>query len=311
MAMLKITLRHLEFLHALIDTGHFGKAADRMNVTQPALSLKIKELEDHFGAPLIDRAQRPYKPTSFGYDIWQSSQVILADMHALEQMAQRRRGTQGPLRIGMIPTIAPYLLPQALKHTGRDLPNLELHLREAQTEHLLEELDAGILDACVIATPVDHGQYAEFPLIADRFVLAIDKDTAKRAGLKNGHVTLADLLTLRLLLLEDGHCLREQTMQFCQITPKDTLRRLGASSLQTLARLVAHGHGATLLPELSLETAASEHLTLLRLTGPEPERDLRLICRRAMEQALDLGALAATLRKAAHETIRANAKLIG
>lgn len=307
--MLKITLRHLEFLNALIDTGHFGHAADRLGVTQPALSLKIKELEDHFGAPLIDRTQRPFKPTSLGRDVAQQSHAIIANLAALERQAHRARGQEGPFKLGIIPTIAPYLLPQALELLETNIPNLDVHIREGQTHQLLQELDSGLLDAAVIATATDPSQYAEFELFQDHFILAITKTQADALGLRSGHVSSADLSQLRMLLLENGHCLRDQTLQFCKLPPHDTLVKLGASSLFTLSRLVARGHGATLLPELSLEASASDKNTVfLRLAAPEPARTIRLICRRTMHDTMALDDLMKTLRVAGERTIAQNAR---
>ncbi|MBL4813578.1 MAG: LysR family transcriptional regulator, partial [Rhodobacteraceae bacterium] len=267
------TLRHLEFFAALCDKGHFGLAAAACNVSQPALSVKIREFEELLGSPLIDRSARPFSVTPFGADILQRAQDILSQMNALEASARFVRGLEGPFRLGIIPTIAPYLLPGALGLVQQKLPALELQLREAMTDDLLDELQAGALDACILATEVETPDLVQMPLFTDRFYLAMQEQQATELGLKDGHILPKDLEPLKLLLLAEGHCLRGQTAGICQMSSKETLDQVGASSLMTLAGLAASGYGVTLLPQIAVDAQVMQSgLAVMRLAAPEPER---------------------------------------
>ncbi len=294
-----LSLRHLQYFEALCDTGHFGQAAAQVHVTQPALSVTIRELEDHLGCALIDRSERPFKPTPYGREVYERAKGILGEVDALETSARYRRGLEGPFRLGVIPTVAPYLLPPALELIQKRLPALDLHIREATTDVLIEEQANGQLDACVLASPVDPEQFQQQTLFHDRFLLALQSTKAHELGLRDSHIELSDMVPLRLLLLSEGHCLREQTQDLCRFASQETLNQIGASSLHTLAGLAASGYGATLLPEIALdETLLRGPLTVLRLASPEPDRVISLISRRALRHSLDLGPLTAILAEA-------------
>ncbi|MDR6263654.1 MULTISPECIES: LysR substrate-binding domain-containing protein [Rhodobacterales] len=285
---MKISLRHLSYFRALCQHGHFGHAADAANVSQPALSVKIQELEDILQAPLIDRTTRPFRPTPYGNRILDRANRILADVQALEDSAQLRRGVEGPFALGVIPTVAPYLLPAAIPLIQSRLPQLDLQIREGTTDELLDELDQGKLDACVIATEVQSDKLQQTDLFADRFLLAIQAKQADALGLKDCQIALSDIAPLKLLLLSEGHCLRDQAKSFCQYATQETLNQIGASSLQTLAGLAAAGYGATLIPEIAFQdTEFKGPLAVLRIAPPEPERNISFVTKIHMEKTMD------------------------
>lgn len=301
---MKITIRHLHYFVALCQHGHFGLAAQSINVTQPALSVAIKELEEIIGTSLIDRESRPFQPTSHGREVLQKARKILTDVEVLEQTAGGQRGREGSFDLGVIPTVAPYLLPKALELIQAQLPNLELRIREAQTELLLAELEANQLDACILATPSPNASHKEQVLFRDRFVLALRREQANELGLKDRKIELSDMAPLKLLLLSEGHCLREQAQDLCRFATQEVLNQIGASSLQTLAGLATSGYGATLLPEIALDdTLLSGPLAILRLAAPEPDRVISLVSKAHPKAALDLEPLANALSQAGRQCV--------
>ncbi len=296
---MKISLRHLYYFQTLCEYGHFGQAADVAAISQPALSVKIKELEAILGAPLIDRSIRPYAPTPFGTDILARAGSILAQVTDLQNSARLQRGHEGRFNLGIIPTVAPYLLPIALPMIQAQLPDLDLRVREATTDELLTELETGQLDACILATDTDNPNLADQPLFKDRFLLAIHEDQAKALHMRSGHISLKDVSALKLLLLSEGHCFRDQTIGICRYATTETLNQIGASSLQTLLGLTAGGYGATLLPEIAVDAGlAALPIKVLRLAAPEPDRTICLVSKSNLKGAMELGQLADVLSKA-------------
>ncbi len=308
---MKLSLRHLAYFDAFCAVGHFGQAADTTHVSQPALSIKIRELEEILGTPLIDRSSRPFQPTPFGHEVLKRSRSIIAQVEELEATARYQRGLEGPFRLGAIPTIAPYLLPTALQTVRRKLPALELQILEATTDNLLEELEHGRLDACILATPVPNSNYVQNPLFSDRFVLALNADQASELGFCDGQIKLDHMPPLKLLLLSDGHCLREQTRDLCRFASEESLNQIGSSSLQTVMGLSASGYGVTLLPELSLdETVLDGDLAALRLATPEPDREISLVTKSCLEDAMDVGPLTEVLSETGKARISRLRKLM-
>lgn len=303
---MKMSLRHLNYFQSLCEHGHFGRAAAAAHVSQPALSVKIKEMEDILGSALIDRGARPISPTPFGADILARAKIILNDVHDLENAARLHRGLQGRFSLGVIPTVAPYLLPSAIAKIQSDLPDLDLHLREAQTDILLDELQNGLLDACVIATEVFDHNLRQRHLFDDRFMLAIKSDQAKSMYLTDGEIQLTDMAPLKLLLLSEGHCLRDQAQSLCRYASQETLNQIGASSLLTLTQLAAGGYGATLLPELAYDAShQNDNLAVLRLADPQPDRKISLVTKRNLDRAMDITRIADILSSAGQEKTRA------
>ncbi|MCJ8141282.1 LysR substrate-binding domain-containing protein [Falsirhodobacter halotolerans] len=266
-----LTLKHLGYFLALSRERHFGRAADVANVTQPALSMQIRDLEDRLGCALIERG-REIRLTPAGRSVAERAARILAEVADIEAMA-RRKTLGGRINVGFIPTVAPYILPHLLPKL-----TLELGVHEAQTHALLTKLADGSLDAAVIATPPPPGLHGR-PLFEDRFLLAGNR--RRMAGLSARIEALrpAHLDPDHLLLLDEGHCLADQALAVCGLGREESRLALGASSLSTLSGLVAQGMGLTFLPEISIavETAAQPAIRLARFADPQPSRQIMLV----------------------------------
>lgn len=275
-----ITLRQLRYLTALADERHFGRAAAAANVSQPALSVQIRELEAALGASLVERGSREAVITPTGREVVRRARRILEEVREIEQAARWDRGLAGRLRIGVIPTVAPYLLPAALPALRARNLSLDLGVREAQTERLLEEVRAGALDAAVVATAAPAPDLVAVGLFDDRFLLA---GSPARLAALGGAQHPEDMEPNQLLLLDDGHCLADQALAVCAVDRARTRMDLRAASLTTLCRLVSEGFGLTLLPEIALRTecAAAPRLRTARFADPEPRRTVALV-RRAL-----------------------------
>ena len=271
------TLRQLRYFAALARHCHFGHAAEACGVSQPALSLQIKELEDIMGAPLVDRSARQVAVTPLGQSLVDRLGDIL---HAVDELSDMARASQedliGKLRIGVIPTVAPYLLPTTIAAIAAKHPGLHLHVRETLTPKLIDELAEGRLDAAIMALPVSEAQFAEIPLFDEDFVLIRPDSDADEPVPDPQH-----LREMRLLLLEEGHCFRDQALAFCSIQPALTSDSLDASSLTTLVQLVGAGVGVTLLPEMAIkvETQAAP-VSTARFPDPAPHRTIGMVWRK-------------------------------
>jgi LysR family hydrogen peroxide-inducible transcriptional activator len=278
---MRITLRQLRFLTALAEERHFGRAAAAVSVSQPALSVQIRELEAALGARLIERGPRGVVVTPTGREVLARARRILGEVREIEQAARWDRGLGGRLRLGVIPTVAPYLLPSALPRLRARNLSLDLGVREAQTDRLLEEVREGALDAAVVALPLEAAGLAAAALFEDRFLLA--GSPARLAALAGGAAALRpeDMEAGQLLLLDDGHCLAGQTLAACAVDRSQVRMDLRAASLATLCRLVSEGFGLTFLPELAVraERRAAPGLALLRFAEPEPRRTVGLVRR--------------------------------
>jgi LysR family hydrogen peroxide-inducible transcriptional activator len=296
---MEITLRQLKYLIALAEEGHFGRAAARAHVSQPALSVQIRALEAALGVQLVERGAREAVVTPVGREMVRRARRIMAELGEMTQAARWQRGLDGRLRLGVIPTVAPYLLPAVLPLLrGRNIA-LDLGIREAQTHALVEELQRGELDAAVIAVPAGGRDLVAVPLFEDRFLLA--GSARQIAAMRAARVRPDQMEPDRLLLLEDGHCLTDQALAVCGIGREETRVDLRASSLATLCRLVEAGFGLTFVPELALraETAAAPRMALMRFDRPEPRRTIGLMRRRTSTDDGWFGDLAGVLREAA------------
>ncbi|BBK29997.1 LysR family transcriptional regulator [Allostella humosa] len=286
-----ISLRQLRYLVALAEHRHFGRAAEACRVTQPALSTQIRELETFLGVELVERRPGGAEVTAEGAEILRRATAIIAGVRDLEDHARQAQGLlAGPLTIGVIPSIAPYLLPICLPALGRQFPRLEPRLRETQTGPLLAELAAGKVDVAILVLPDERPDLESVALFADRFVLAAGVEEA--AGLPE-RVQPGAVAADRLLLLEEGHCLREQALAYCRRIPAANLATLGATSLTTVLQMVAAGHGVTLLPELVLRAGFDDpRIALRRFEDPEPQRIVALAWRPTSPRRRDFAALA-------------------
>jgi len=243
------TLKQLRYFVALSEEGHFGRAAELCFVSQPAFSNAIRELESTLGTQLVDRTNRNVTITATGQDIAVQARLVLRDAESLVEMAKgNRQPLCGELRLGVIPTIAPFILPVVLPKLRRRYPALELFLIEDQTQRIYESLMGGELDALLLALPWEMQGVEELELFEDRFCLAIREGT-QRVDPGNYRFSLLDADSI--LLLKDGHCLREHALHACKIRDTQKVRRFGASSLLTLIEMVDADLGITFLPEMA------------------------------------------------------------
>ncbi|QFU17212.1 hydrogen peroxide-inducible genes activator [Microvirga thermotolerans] len=288
-----ITLRQLRYLAAVAETRHFGRAAALCHVTQPALSMQIQELEQSLGLHLIERRRNAVDLTSEGREIARRAAAILASVADLEDYARREKPPLvGVLRLGIIPSIAPYLLPRALPLLHERHPELDLRIRETQTAALVEELVRGELDLVVAALPLDRPELDALTAFEDRFLVARQARAGRSA---DERMTPAALAGEHLLLLEEGHCLRDQALSVCGALSSDMPQAFGASSLSTVMHLVANGYGVTLLPEMAARAEGTDRVQLVRFTDPEPVRTIGLAWRRSSSRRNDAAALAKVL----------------
>ncbi|HWB47106.1 MAG TPA: LysR substrate-binding domain-containing protein [Hyphomicrobiaceae bacterium] len=294
-----ISIRQLRYFSAVAQTGHFGLAAEQCAVTQPALSMQIQDLEKELGLQLLERGRKGVSLTPGGREIAERAARLLADVTDLIDSARQLAGTfSGTLRFGAIPSIAPYLLPQLLPLIRAAHPDLDLQLRETQTQKLLEELVDGQLDVVLLALPVEHPGIEAMPLFDDRFLLALP--ASRKVG-SRVRATPDLLRNDRLLLLEEGHCLRDQALAFCSLRKVESIDMFGASSLSTIVQMVANGLGLTLLPELSLalETKRAD-IRVMHFADPEPKRVVGLAWRETSPRKRDFAALGALIVEAAN-----------
>ena len=294
-----VTLRQLRYLEALAETHHFGHAAEACAVSQPALSMQIKELEDELQVSLVERRKSGVELTEQGEEIARRARTILASVRDLLDYAQHReRVLSGSLKLGAIPSIAPYLLPAALPELQRRFPKLNLQLRETMTETLVHELVSGDLDLILIALPIEDPEVETLHLFDDKFILAA---RATRENQRLRHATPSMLSGSRLLLLEEGHCLRDQALSFCRMLTPEARDSFGASSLATIVQMVANGYGITLLPEMAIgsEVHRGSDIRLLRFAAPEPKREIGLAWRKTSPRKADFVQFAQLLKDVA------------
>jgi LysR family hydrogen peroxide-inducible transcriptional activator len=282
-------LRQLRYLASLARHRHFGRAAKDCAVTQPALSMQVRELEREIGAELVERRTGEIALTETGLEVARRAEHILAATRDLIDFARHRGVLTGKLRLGIIPTLAPYVLPHVLPRLQSTYPLLRLEVRETQTKTLLEELVSGELDTVMLALPADGADVETMSLFDDRFMLALP--VADAAPLQ-GRVAVEDVDQRRLILLEEGHCLRDQALAFCAAASGDAPASLGATSLATVMQMVANGYGVTLLPEVAAGVEVRDsRVKLLRFVEPEPARTIGLAWRRTSPRKRDFAAL--------------------
>lgn len=279
-----ITLRQLRYLDAIATHGHFGRAASAAAVTQPALSMQIKELETTLGLELVERRPRGARLTADGAAVVARARGILGDVRALEEFAKARGpALSGMLRLGVIPSLAPYLLPRLLQRLRLDYPDLDLTINETLTERLVAKLQEGSLDLLLLALPIEGDGIRTRPLFDDPFLLAAPP------GVEEDPMRL--LASEPVLLLEDGHCLRDQALSFCADRQKGGVDAFGASSLATVVQMVAAGLGVTLLPTIAVPVeAAGADVRLIRFPTPAPARQIGLAWRAGSARGEDFAA---------------------
>jgi LysR family hydrogen peroxide-inducible transcriptional activator len=283
--MADVTLRQLRYFNALARHGHFGRAAEACAISQPALSMQIKELEEALGGVLLERRARQVALTKLGEEAAQRVRDILRSVDELGDFARASRDRlAGRLRIGMIPTIAPYLLPEIIGNLTRTHPELDIHVRETLTAKLIEELEDGRLDTAIVALPVSESSLVEVALFSEHFLLV-------RPGEDEGTPVPSSkkLRAMRLLLLEEGHCFRDQALSFCNMQSTPPRELLDASSLSTLVQMVSAGIGVTLIPEMAVAVETrSASVSVARFKNPQPSRTIGMIWRKTSPLARQL-----------------------
>lgn len=294
--MINITLRQLRYFDALARHGHFGRAAQACAISQPALSMQIKEMEQALGGVLLERNARQVALTTFGEELARRVGDILRSVDELADFARASRDLLvGRLRVGMIPTIAPYLLPKIIGNLKRAHPEIDVHIREALTAKLIEELAEGRLDTAIVALPVSEPSLTEAALFAENFLLV-------RPGEDEGKPvpSVEKLRDMRLLLLEEGHCFRDQALSFCKMQSSPPRETLDASSLSTLVQMVSAGIGVTLIPEMAVAVETrSAPVSVARLKNPQPSRTVGMVWRKTSPLARQLTQISEVVRVSA------------
>jgi LysR family hydrogen peroxide-inducible transcriptional activator len=283
--MSQMTVRQLRYFDALAHHSHFGRAAAACAISQPALSMQIKELEETLGAVLMERGARQVRLTKFGEEAALRVRDILLLVDELGEFARASRDRlSGRLRIGMIPTIAPYLLPILMENLTRTHPEVDIYVREALTSKLIQELAEGRLDTAIVALPISEPSVTEVALFAENFLLVRPReDTGKPVP------SSKMLREMRLLLLEEGHCFRDQALSFCNMKSSLPRDMLDASSLSTLVQMVSAGMGVTLIPEMAMAVEArSASVSVARFKNPQPSRTIGMIWRKKSPLARQL-----------------------
>ena len=289
-----MNLKDLKYLVALADTGHFGKAAERTFVSQPTLSAQLKKLEEYLGVKLVERQPKNVQLTDIG------KQVVIRARRMLEQgeeiIALGRTNADplsGRIKVALIPTVGPYLLPRVTQKIRKALPNLGLMLYEYQTEPLLKRLRDGEFDLGIIALPSDADGLESRVLYEEAFMLAVPQQHALS---EKSVVRIQDLKGQALLLLEDGHCLRDQALEVCSRVDVHEVEDFRATSLETLRQMVVAGLGITLLPELAVESPFGQRgLTTRPFAKPAPSRTVGAVWRKSSTRTAAIGEICRTI----------------
>ncbi len=294
--MIGLTLKHLRYFEILAQYKHFGRAAEACSISQPALSMQIKELETIMAAPLVERSARQVQLTSLGNEFLERTRPILLAIDDLEDLVRASKGPLcGKLQLGVIPTIAPYLLPNIINALAINFPDVALQPKESITQSLIEDLLQSRLDLAVVALPISEPAIQEFALFEEDFVLVRPE--------KQGHMPVPNpalLKEMRLLLLEEGHCFRDQALSFCNLSENKSRQLMEGSSLTTLVQMVSAGIGITLIPEMaiSLETRKA-NISIARFPSPKPTRTIGMVWRKTNPLVDQLMQIAAVIREAA------------
>lgn len=298
--MENLTLRQLRYFTALAREGHFGRAADTCAISQPAMSVQIKDLEETLGLTLFERGPRQVRLTSLGVAFAQRTNAVLQEIDEMADWAAAARGgVIERLRLGVIPTVAPYLLPELIGKLTSAHPDMDLHVRETITPKLIEELLNGQLDMAIVALPSEERLLTEVPIFTEEMVLV--RPTADATLPPVAVDALADM---RLLLLEEGHCFRDQALAFCNINSARAREGLDGSSLSTLVQMVGAGIGVTLIPNMAIEVETrSAPVCISKFEGAAPTRTIGLVWRKANPMADTLHNIADIVKACTNQTL--------
>ena len=294
--MINLTLKQFRYFEALARHRHFGRAADACAITQPALSMQMKELEKTLGTPLFERAARQVRLSEFGEEFLLRVRTILRSVDELQELALASHNwLVRRLRIGIIPTIAPYLLPTLITKLTEMNGDIDLHVRETVTPKLIQEVMDGRLDTAIVALPISEPSLREVALLSEDFVLV--------RPIKDATLPVPNRETLRemrLLLLEEGHCFRDQALSFCKVPSGQPREMLDASSLSTLVQMVSAGIGITLIPQMAVAVETRmQKVSVVRFAGQQPSRSIGMIWRKTSPLTKQLLQVAEVVRQAA------------
>lgn len=275
-----MNLRELEYLIAVDEERHFHRAAERCFVSQPTLSGQLKKLEQELGVLLIDRTNRNISMTEAGQAVVKHARTVLTEIKLIKEAANVFQDPLvGDLRVGIIPTIAPYLLPIIMPPMNKEFPNLKLWLYEYQTHILLEKLQRAELDILILALPIEKHDFTEINLFREPFRLAIKRDQPLA---NHKTVNLGDIAKQELILLEEGHCLRGHILDVCALAGIKAQGQYKATSLETLRHMVGEGIGMTLMPELAVpaKTRKTDTVRYIEFSDPKPNRQIGMLYRK-------------------------------
>jgi LysR family hydrogen peroxide-inducible transcriptional activator len=294
--MKNLTMKQLRYFEALARHGRFRLAADACAISQPALSMQIKELEEELGSDLFERNAREVKLTPFGQTFALRVRDIL---RAVDELGDLARASRDPflarLRIGVIPTIAPYLLPAIINDLNRTFDGIQIQVRETQTAKLIQELTQGELDTAIVALPVSEPSFTELKLFEEEFVLVRGREDERKPVPER-----EALREMRLLLLEEGHCFRDQALSFCSVGSTRPREVMEGSSLSTLVQMVSAGIGITLIPEMAVPVETrSAHVSISRFQDPRPSRTIGMIWRNSTPLTRQLLQISEVVRRSA------------
>src|SRR5215510_1828686 len=292
-----LTLRDLEYLVAVADRRHFGRAADACHVSQPALSAQIRKIEDFLGVQLFERSNRNVVITPIGEQVARQARVVLEEAGKIAVLAQESsQPLSGQLRLGAIATLGPYLMPHLLGPLRKRFPKLELLMKEGLTDELIEDLRNGALDAVLAAPTFDTDGLKVIRLFEEPFLVAAPKN---HAFASKAAVRPRDLNSEDMVLLEDGHCLRNQTVEVCPSNRRGKFREFQATSLETLRHLVASGFGYSLMPRLAVDSndRLKNLITYRPFEGKPVGRTIVLVCRERFGRMNDIAALSQFIRE--------------
>ena len=276
-----MTLVQLEYIVALDTYRSFGVAAEKCFVTQPTMSMQVQKLEDELGVKLFDRSKQPITPTEIGIEILEQSRNILKESYKLKELISNQKSTvSGELRIGIIPTMAPYLMPKVISAFMVKYPDVQLVIWEYMTDQIIHELKNGLLDCGILSTPLEDKSLQESPLFYESFVAYLSKSSPliNKKNLQASDINLDDLW-----LLNEGHCMRNQILNICKRKKSDDLKpfEYNTDSVETLKRMVEMNNGITLLPELSISDFSVKQLDRVRyFKSPEPTREISIVTHR-------------------------------
>lgn len=275
-----MNIRDLEYLIAVDEERHFHRAAERCFVSQPTLSGQLKKLEEELGILLVERNNRQVSMTEAGEAVVKHAHVVLAEINSIKNVASYYKDPMvGDVRVGIIPTVAPYLLPIIMPKLNKAFPKLKIWLYEYQTHVLLEKLQKAELDFLILALPIEKHYFTEADLFREPFRLAVKKDHALA---KKKQINLGDIANQELLLLEEGHCLRGHILDVCLLAGVKEEGQYHATSLETLRHMVGEGMGMTLIPELAVpaKTRKADEIRYIEFSDPKPNRRIGMLYRK-------------------------------